>query len=154
MKNEQKLGGSGVTDAVSSKEMLPMPISNRVVVFGTRVAGVYDLAEAFQEYLEQRGIINPQVEAYRDVANIVEGFYGTLQSPNEIKAEKPKPEPSLPRGVIAFPYMRLYGHAGQTVGIKVEAIQALCAKHGVPFVYLAEAYIRTVKGSSDYTFFT
>lgn len=108
-----------------------MPISNRMVVFGAVLTGAYELAEALQKYLEQRGIVNPKVKTYKMFLNIEDGFYGILRSANEIKARKPKPEPSLPKGVIAFPQMRDWG---ETVKTPIDFIQALCEKHGVPFV--------------------
>lgn len=116
-----------------------MPILTRVVVFGTVLNGVRDLACKFQDYLEQNGIINPEVQAFRDVDGIEDAFYGRLLSPNEIKAGKPKPSDSLPVGVIALPEMRQYDYAGMTVETPFDFIEALCEKHRVPFVRFDKA---------------
>lgn len=52
--------------------------------------------------------------------------------------DAPKPEPTLPAGVMVFPEMRQYmhGYIGMTIETPYKRIEDLCAKYGVPFVYV------------------
>lgn len=123
--NERKLDRPKVTEIAGSKETLPLPNSNRVVVFGAVLTGAYELAQALQEYLQQQGVVNPEVETYKMFFNIEAGFYGILGKGGKNRGF------SLPKGVLAFPEMRDWG---ETVKTPFGFIQDLCEKHGVPFV--------------------
>ncbi len=112
--------------------------SNRVVVYGSNTSGAQELATQFQMYLEKTGINSPIVQHERDVALVRETFYGRM-TPQDI--------PSLPRGVIVFPWMRQYdlwtgkgmfirtfGKEGLEDSLAFERIKELCDQHNVPLI--------------------
>lgn len=111
---------------VANEEKLPIPTYNRVVVFGTRIDGVYEMAAGFQEFLNEAGLTHVSVIACRDTANILFSFYAGQY-----------PDISLPKGVVALPEMRFYNQKtgrGYTVDTPFELIEELCTKHAVPFI--------------------
>lgn len=121
----------GAAEVVPSQSVAPeqsLSVANRVVVYGTNLSGAKAAATALQACMEQNNIENPLVEHIRFVDSIKPAFFG--QPPAE-----PHTPPTLPRGVIIFPDMRVETPGGSllTVLTPAEAIIQLCTRHDVPY---------------------
>jgi len=124
--------------AVRGSELVQSP--NRVVVFGSHVSGAEDLArqarkglDAFNAQQRANGLPEVSVESWRDAGHLYDFFYGRTP-------DNPTAEPTIPRGVIAFPEMRQYdpyNGRGMFIPTPVAALQELCDQYGVPLI-LAE----------------
>lgn len=116
-----------------SEETLPLPVKNRVVAFGTRTDGVYELAKALEDYIESMGINNPAVEAFRIAGSIREKILGLWDSETQTVIKDQQPIP--PRGVIALPDMRYdYGGAWGDGPTPFDEIEGICREYGIPFI--------------------
>lgn len=116
-----------------------LPISNRVVVFGSRLSGAFDLAEALDRYLRVRDVPDVSLVVERNIERIISAFYGR---------GKESIGDTLPKGVVVLPEMRWYPEGiGMTVnthrgelyaGIKYSTvfgyIKSICDENGVPIV--------------------
>lgn len=85
---------------VPARENLPAKDLNRIVVYGSRISGIYTLSDELLKYMKKKGIPNPYVEPIRDVANIENAFFYT--TPEEARK---KTNQRMPRGVILLPEM-------------------------------------------------
>jgi hypothetical protein len=140
-----------------------LPISDRIVVYGTRLDGVEGLVTELRKQLDKGGF-EDVVAYYNREAGYIEGSFYDMHRNEEIRATKAlaassemsqKPsvfrrlaslvtstavesaqEGSIPRGVIILPHMRQYtpSGAGMTITTPYEYIANLCAQHEVPFV--------------------
>lgn len=129
MPESQSIKPSALT---KSEETLPLPVENRVVVFGTRTDGVYELAKTLEDYIKSRGIDKPQVETYRIASSIREKILGLWDSETQTVNSK---QPIPPRGVIALPYMRYdYGESWGDGSTPFNQIEDICHEYGIPFV--------------------
>lgn len=129
------------TGALIRKESKPLveelTLSNRVVVYGSRLSGTFELADKFKEHLKEQGVPNPVVSTCRNVEMINDAFYD-IRDPQWETVDTSKQIPTLPRGVIVFPEMRLIRSAGpaMTIPTPYEYIKGLCDKHGIPIVQI------------------
>ncbi len=112
-------------------ETSPEQIENRILVLGSRMSGALSFGDAFQNFVEGKGIKNLQVQGLRDASFIEHVFLG---NDNLVEGRR---NPKLPLGVILFPEMRQYvGTSGMSLdtyssGI-AEFVRELCAKYNVP----------------------
>lgn len=106
--------------------------SNRVVVFGSRLSGALVLADEFKQYLVEYGIPNSLVATCRNVEMIEDAFFDR----RPIVPDAPPYTPTLPKGVIVFPEMRMIRSVGlaMTIPTPFGYIKDLCDKYGVPVV--------------------
>ena len=119
-------------------ENLPAEIENRVLILGSKISGAFELGCAFQKYLEQKGIPEPNVEVLRDAGKIEIAILGgeTIEEGRE--------NPRLPKGVILLPEMRQYLPTGTGMSLKTyscgisEEVEALCQRYGIPLVKIRE----------------
>jgi len=122
---------------VEGKDIPPVLTSNRVLVLGSRLSGVFELAEGFQAYLEVRGVTYPELEVLRNAALIEQAF---LDYNDGVDIIEGKSNPNPPKGVILLPEMRQYRPDG--VGMSIDTyecgidvyVENLCLKYGVPLV--------------------
>jgi hypothetical protein len=122
-----------------SVETLPEIQGPRVEVFGSRSTGAPIVKKAFEEYVRQHGIKNPQINWSVNVQNIRHSFFNTRSTDTD-------PKPQIPQGVILFPEMRQYTE--DWIGMSVDTfndyghksvfdtIKQLCDEYGVPLVIL------------------
>lgn len=128
--NELKISQGTSTEIVSVTEKLPLRQTNRIVVYGSRTAGSFELSAEFQAFLEEKGITDPRVEPCRLIDYLEEAFFSQY-------AGVENPERIIPKGVIVLPELRAYSH-GWEVNVSSNSffgqIQALCDQYGVPIV--------------------
>src|SRR3989344_3460648 len=66
---------TGLSRNESSSYPEKLKISNRVLVYGSRVSGAFQLAEEFENYLKERDIPATSVEVCRNAHSIEDAFY-------------------------------------------------------------------------------
>lgn len=119
-------------------ETLPTIIENRVLILGSRLSRAFHLGEAFQAYLEQKGISELNVEVLSDVGRIEEAILG-----REI-VDEDRRNLDLPKGVILLPEMRQYSPSGMGMSLNTYKVgistfvEDLCKEYGVPLVEIRE----------------
>ena len=119
---------------VTTKDISPIPVNNRILVLGSRLSGAYKLGEGFQAYLEQRRIPEPSVEVLRNAGLIEKALLGREN------IEEGRKSPNLPRGVILLPEMRQYSLQGLGMSLDTHEsdiskyVEGFCEDHGIPLV--------------------
>jgi hypothetical protein len=112
--------------AKTTGEVVPrLPLRDSVVVFGSRVSGAHALATEFEAIAAERGLNSDAVQWTRHAEGVPDVFFGRATI-NRAAAD------TVPRGVIAFPYM----YQGNTaVDTALGDIDILCEQHGVPLIW-------------------
>lgn len=119
-------------------EALAQPERKRVVILGTKVDGVYELAELFQRQLEQSELDTIEVIAERYLDPFLISFYGRETLEEGIA------NPNPPIGVVVMPWYRhrdpqtYMGFTFPTEGAVAETIRQLCIQHGVRLRIMGE----------------
>jgi hypothetical protein len=125
--NGREVESSSAT--VYTNELLPQ--NSRIVVYGTRSSGSFDLVGELNKLTPE----DTDIYASRDIANIENAFFGR----GRISAREQEVDQStdtVPTGVIMFPEMRRYHRAvGLDVPTPTQEIMDLCNQHNVPFIF-------------------
>ena len=135
---EEKGDKSGLQTLSNKKEAFPhLTSQNRVLILGSQIGGAYKIADAFQTYLENKGVESPVVQVLRD-AGIIE--QAVLYEKEE---DKNKNKISPPKGIILLPEMRQY-HEGMGMSLNTykcgisDYVEDLCEKYNIPLVKIME----------------
>lgn len=121
-----------------SNEVPLSNVDNRVLILGSRLSGAYELGEEFQEYLEERGIPNPDVEVLRDAGYIERAIIGCEDLDEDINIRRLNPK--LPKGVILLDEMRQQTLSGMDMSLDTYScwidkyVEEQCDAHNVPLV--------------------
>lgn len=157
-------------EQVIVNENLPIPKRPRVVIFGARASGSYDLAEDLKAYLVTHGIENPFVDPAKYVESIEHVMFG-VKTDQELTSDEDERKKGLPKGVIVLPYMRqITPGSDMTIPTGTsdegfissrnhgnpytpyEYIKSICDKYGVPIIPIAEEYTRETQQSVEQQF--
>jgi len=108
-----------------SAELIKPP--KRIVIFGTSEDHAIEMAETFEEFLKERGILDTAVEYCKQISQIEPAFFNNGNEPCA--------------GVVILPTMRaeMPSGMGMTADTPVEYILRLCQENGVPFVDLSKS---------------
>jgi len=123
---------------VKNKETSPTLVDNKVLILGSRLSGAFILGEKFQEYLEERGIPNPDVEVLRDAGHIERAIIGCEDLSEDMHIRRLNPK--LPKGVILLDEMRQQTLSGMDMSLDTyscgidEYVEEQCNAHNVPLV--------------------
>lgn len=121
---------------VNNTETSPALVDNRVLILGSRLSGAFKLGEKFQEYLEERGIPNPDVEVLRDAGYIERAIIGCEDLDEDINIRRLNPK--LPKGVILLDEMRQQTLSGMDMSLDTyscgidEYVEKQCITHNIP----------------------
>jgi hypothetical protein len=117
---------SGEIEAETGNEVA-LPTADRYVIYGNREGGAVDLAHALQDLGEREADGGPDVQPVRFVDDIENAFF--YPGLDAVGGDR-----TVPKGVIAFPHMRMDVGMTVTVDTPTEDIARLCEEFGVPLI--------------------